>query len=215
MLDRSFVVEMAFIEAMNSGEGVKMLMQEVTLCLPSPSVPMTTEVSLRRLSSLVAKPLYEFVNKTAQAEANFMKKAVQSMHLKRRPPALDAGCSPTLSSTYALLANFCSTVVPGDTEGAEQTLYGKSAIDVLFDAVKAKEGRGDALSTEDLSIGRFFFALSAAQNALLKEWCSRLLPTWDGDKSAGADDEQGACEHKAKKARLETQVDKEVDNAFM
>ena len=46
MLDRSFCVEMAFIEAMNAGEGVRVLMAEVANCLPGKCVYITPEKGL-------------------------------------------------------------------------------------------------------------------------------------------------------------------------
>ena len=195
---------------MVSGEGCKTLMSMVIECLPTSTSTMSPEASLNRLSALANGPLYEFVNKAAQAEANFVKSAVQSLHLCRRPPSLDVAASATLKSAYAQLGYFCTTEV--DDGPGTKIISGRAAADVIFKALDEKSKGADPLRMDDLVIGRFFFLLNSAQNEKLKAWCATLLPSWDGDMKTG---DGSAVDPKAKKARFaESQVDKEVDDAF-
>ncbi|CAE8583142.1 unnamed protein product [Polarella glacialis] len=213
-LDRSFTVELSWISAMASGPGVKMLMTKVLTCLPSKKVAMTAEDSLGRLATLFGSPLYSFTSKSAQAEAGFIRQAVTAINLRRRPSALDSSATQTLQDAYQQLAYFCTAGTLAKDGVPGSLLRGKAAVDHLFEECDQKAKAGVELTMNDMAFGQFFFLLSDTQSVKLKEWCNKLLPSWDGD-ARSADDGDKQIVQLRKKAKLaECEIDKSVDDAF-
>ena len=218
-LDRTFRIEMSFMESMAGGAGQDMLLQKVAATLPSPAKPCSPAETLSKLGSLFSSQLYAFPNKQAQQSAALIRSAVTQISLGRRPTPLDAKCGSAVRQCYEQMAFYLSAEV--ELDGEKKTVYGKPALEALHAAMAKRVASKMDYSMKDLSYGRFHWLLTPEQAVELKEWTKALMPSWDGDLTVvggnGADDDdndpgQGGAR---KRARItEASVEAEVDDAF-
>jgi hypothetical protein len=211
-MDRGFQIEVAWMTGMAGGAGQTMLMDRVKKCLPSEAKSRTTDQTLSELSALFATSLYAFPSKQAQQGANVIRQAVTSIHLKRRPLPLEPTSAPDLKAAYEQLAYFCKAT--DDSTGASVDVFGKAAVDVLYEQCRQNIEAKLAYTMADLSFGRFHWLLSTSQADQMKQWTQAKLPNWDGDvEGMTAEDKDVQAKHK--KAKLaDAELDKAVDDAF-
>jgi hypothetical protein len=134
-LDRTFRVEICFMDDMAGGAGQTILLSKVSDALPSPTSPYTPAQTLCELSSLFASQLYSFPNKQARQSAAIIRSAVTQISLGRRPVPLDSKCSSAVHQCYEKMANYLTHSFKNE-EGHEVTVFGKKALDMLHAAMK-------------------------------------------------------------------------------
>jgi hypothetical protein len=218
-LDRTFAVEICFMEAMAGGAGQTMLLEKVSKTLPSDMNPCTPADTLSKLSSLFASQLFHFPSKQAQQSAKLISDAVTQIQLKRRPAPLDDKVSSEVRLCYEKMAFYLyEDVLDSDDEDGEpaavKRVYGKAALDYLHGCMQQRVAAKDDYTMQDLSYGRFYWLLSAEQNAELKRWTKTLMPSWDGNLGDTSDVDQQSSSAR-KRARIsDAGVDQAVDDMF-
>jgi hypothetical protein len=213
-LDRTFAVEICFMEAMAGGAGQTMLLEKVSKTLPSENNPCTPADTLSKLSSLFASQLFHFPCKQAQQSATLIRNAVTQISLKRRPAPLDAKCGTEVRLCYEKMAFYLHHDVL-DSNDSVKRVYGKTALDYLHGGMQKRVAAKDDYTMQDLSYGRFYWLLSAEQQTELKRWTKALMPSWDGDLTGDNDDENQQSASARKKARVsDAGVDQAVDDMF-
>lgn len=200
-LDRTFAIEICFMEAMTGETGQNMLLNKVSDCLPSDQNPMSPQGSLTRLSALFASQLYHFPSKQAQQSANLILAAVTQISLKRRPMPLDSKRSAEVRQCYDKMAFFlCHEIF--DKDNCTKEVYGKTALDLIHAAMQRRVLAGETYSMADLSFGRDHWLLSQKQADELKAWTKKLMPSWDGVRGDDNGDDHEDTARRAKKQRI-------------
>ena len=140
-LDRTFRIEICFIEDMAGGAGQTMLLQKVFSALPSAEQPCTPSDTLAKLGSLFASQLFAFPSKQAQQSAALIRTAVTQVRLGRRPMPLDAKCDSDIRRCYEQMSYYLQAKVEAE-DGSQSTILGKAALNHLHDVVKRRVAAG-------------------------------------------------------------------------
>ena len=208
-LDRSFNIELAFIQSMTGDAGELFLVQKVILCLPADGNPKTTQQSLTEMSAVFASGLYAFPGKSARAAANHVREMVTDLHLGRRPASPDKDACASVKKAFESLEWFAKLVLDDGS-----IIYGKTAVQQLFDEAAKKVASGE-YGMEDLKFGVYHWLLNTQQQADLKVWTGdkwRSLGVVVPFEGASGKDPDEKKNDKTK--ILAATVDKAVDDMF-
>jgi hypothetical protein len=215
-LDRTFQIEMMFMEAMAGGAGQTMLLDKVAATLPTKEKPCTPQETLSRMSQLFSSSLYAFPSKQAQQSASFIRTGVTQIAMRRRPQPLDAKCGPEVRQCYERMSNYLVHQVLDAKNKLTKLVYGKEALDLLHAGIKMRVAANEEYTMGDLNYGRFFWLLDGTQSQELKAWTKKLMPSWDGNLGSEEplqDTEQNSAQRRNQRIQEATE-EQAVDDVF-
>lgn len=190
--DRTFKLEMSFMNGMVGAGGQARLEQLLLDCMPDKSKSVTLQAMLQHCAQIQNSDLYKFCSRSAQGTTNACQEMLGSL-LQGRPPVLPAESTPFLQDFRVKLQFFCR--VKG--KGGEQ-LVGQVAIQHFFDTASAKDP--GIMTLEELEpLHTFGFLLSAKAQESIQDMTAKVMA-----KGEGAD---GKASHHKKHGKKRAQAD--------